>query len=467
MRKLFILFFALFYMGSVRAEVLYYYSSLSNGLYSSESGACIPKVPASTQDYVYTFKRMGAYASAPDKHLCVWNRLTLRGLQTGANDEVNGGYVSKTTAADCPSGQVRTEGAYPAACGVKPPEEPEGPKCDTPAGKVISWTQIDDDYPKTSPNCKLKDIPSVTGCFKKNGVNYCNYEGESSGENAPAGTPGGSGVTPESTDPQTSTSTGADDKGACPRGTVAAGVDSGGTVICIGTGTNPGGSTKPTPTSTTSKNTDAAGNVIETTTTSQANSDGSTTTTTVTTTTGTDGSKTVSGSTTTGATSAGTAGQEDKSNDICKANPNLTICRNSTVSGTCGQTACTGDAIQCATLRAAAAMRCAQEADEKEIKASGYKTLGDQIMSGSDPMKGEITSLLKGKEIDMSRPNIDQNGFLGGGACIANKSFTVMGQTVTMEFDRICNDIQPIRAVIMLLAFVAAYSIVVRTVLSM
>jgi hypothetical protein len=177
-----------------------------------------------------------------------------------------------------------------------------------------------------------------------------------------------------------------------------------------------------------------------------------------------DGTVKTSQSSSTGAKPDGTGGKSDDSKDFCSAHPELTVCQNSSVSGSCGQTACQGDAIQCATLRAAAAMQCAQQQDTDALKAMPQKALGDQIMAGADPMAGQISDTLKGTEVDMSRVSFDQSGFLSGGTCLANRSFVVMGRVVPVDFTTVCNNIAPLRAVMMAVALIMAYLIVGRSV---
>ena len=124
-----------------------------------------------------------------------------------------------------------------------------------------------------------------------------------------------------------------------------------------------------------------------------------------------------------------------------------------------------GDAIQCATLRAAAAMQCAQEKDAEAVKAMPVKALGEQILSGTDPMQGQFDDVVKGTEIDLGAASLDQSGFLGGGSCLPDRSFSVMGKSVTMSFSGICERIQPLRAAVMACAFIVAYLLVSRSVL--
>jgi hypothetical protein len=259
--------------------------------------------------------------------------------------------------------------------------------------------------------------------------------------------------------------------GSCPKGTVQAGSDSAGTPICMGTGSDPKNSPPPPPKVESEKTTqNADGSTTKTTTTTTTNSDGSTTTVTNNVTTMPNGSTKTDTSKDTSKTPTGTPGKDESTRDnekydLCKQNPMLTICRNSSVTGKCGEITCEGDAIQCATLRAAAAMRCEQEADKEALKTSPLKTMGQNILDGVDPMKGSIDTALKGREVDMSKQALDESGFVGGGSCFPEKTITVFGKTVVVSFARVCQDIQPLRAAIMACAFIVAYLIVSKSVL--
>lgn len=258
----------------------------------------------------------------------------------------------------------------------------------------------------------------------------------------------------------------------CPAGTVQAGIGPDGVPMCVGTGTNPPPPPVPPPSTTKppTTTTGADGSTVVKQDTVQTNKDGSTTTTTTTTTTAPDGTKSVTVAANTTAGTSGSPGktdgnpQDDKYN-LCKTNPTLSICRESSVSGTCGQITCTGDAIQCSTLRAAALMQCAQQKDIDDLTASPQNALGSSILSGADPMKGDIETMLKGEEIDLSNASLDESGFLGGGSCLPNRTITVLGKPVQVDFAQLCTNIQPLRAVIMACAFLAAYMLVSRSVL--
>jgi hypothetical protein len=157
--------------------------------------------------------------------------------------------------------------------------------------------------------------------------------------------------------------------------------------------------------------------------------------------------------------------KDDEKYDLCKQNPMLNICRNSSVSGSCGEVSCQGDAIQCATLRAAAAMECRTKKQEEDFLKRPEIAAGQQILDGNDPMKGAIDAALKGETVDFGATSLDQSGFVGGGSCLAPKSFTAMGQTVSVSFDWMCTNIQPLRYFVMACAFILAYLIVSRAAL--
>lgn len=396
----------------------------------------------------------------------------------------NGAGNVGDTAADPATRLVCNNGSLPVNGLCTDGEEQK--KCTTAAGKAVTWRQfdghsasasakvpdVDVPYPTTSASCAISTVPEVVSCYTVPASDggkdfYCNYTATSTGDDSPKDAPGDAGVitTPENATPGTTTVPASQTGGKCPGGTVQAGADSSGIPICVGSGTNPTNSTSTGTVSTPPTTTTAAdGTKTTTSTTAVTNSDHSVTTTTTITVTSPDGTVKTSQTSTTSNTPTGTPGKGDDSKDFCSANPQLTICQNSSVAGTCGQTSCQGDAIQCATLRAAAAMQCAQQQDTDALKALPAKALGDQIMGGNDPMAGQISDTLKGTDVDMSRVSFDQSGFLGGGTCLANRSFVVMGRAVPVDFTTVCNNIAPLRAVMMAVALIMSYLIVGRSV---
>ena len=261
----------------------------------------------------------------------------------------------------------------------------------------------------------------------------------------------------------------------CPTGTVQGGIDADGTPLCIGSGSAPKNpsAVPPTTTSPPVTITNPDGSTTTTQTTTQQNADGSTTTVITKTVVAADGTKSVSQSSDTSKTPSGGSGKQDTPNtdqaNLCKQNPQLAICQNSNVSGDCSAGAaaltCTGDAVQCAQLRYSAELACKRRQDDLDVKALPSTAVGDSILGGTDGKKGEIDALMKGTEVDMSKPQLDQAGFIAGGSCIPNKTISVMGKPVEINFTQVCSNIQPLRAGVMACAFILAYLIVARSVL--
>ena len=249
----------------------------------------------------------------------------------------------------------------------------------------------------------------------------------------------------------------------CPAGTVHAGADSSGIPMCIGMGTDPKQAPPTTPpkTETSKPETQADGSTKTTTTTTTTNSDGSTTTHTTTTIVKTDGTKeVVQSNPVTSQTPTGGDGKQDKpeeQSDLCKLNPMLTICRNSSVTGSCGQISCQGDAIQCATLRAAAAMECKQRTDAEELKASSMHSLGAAAIAGTDPMQAKLPTPANGSVVDVG--GLSADGWLGAGAAFSDVSFSLLGQTVVIPLAKISGYLVGLRYALMVVASLVSFRI--------
>jgi hypothetical protein len=247
----------------------------------------------------------------------------------------------------------------------------------------------------------------------------------------------------------------------CPIGTVNLGTDSGGTPICQGQSSVP--STTPTPSTETKAPpvTNPDGSTTETATTSKTNADGSTTTTTRTTVTGTDGSKTTSESSATSNTPGGGGGRADRPEelgDVCKQHPDLTICKNSQISGNCRDVSCTGDAITCAIARFTAEQNCRGKEADEAIKSSSVFALGTQILAGADPGAKPTSQVVN------VQTSLDQSGWMGGGACFPNKVVNIGQFTFSIPFETACPYLIPFRAFLMLLTAYICLQIVSKAV---
>lgn len=250
-----------------------------------------------------------------------------------------------------------------------------------------------------------------------------------------------------------------DTPGRCPRGTTQVGIESSGTPKCVAV-------SKPQSqdsSSATTKTTNPDGSTTETTTETTKNRDGSSTTKTTSTTTNGDGSKNSTTTVSTGNRPDGGEGKDDSSegekSDLCKKNPELTICTNSAVTTDCGKLSCDGDAIQCAIYRQQREAYC------EAIKDTDERKLGNNMLKNTDPLKTKIEETMKGTEVDFSNQRFDQSGFLGGGACLADRSIQVAGRAIPVSFSTVCQNIIGLRAAIMACALIVAYMLVSRSVL--
>lgn len=250
--------------------------------------------------------------------------------------------------------------------------------------------------------------------------------------------------------------------GSCPRGTVNAGLSSSGIPMCIGQGTAPKNPPADPPKSETEK-TETAADGTKTTTKTETitNSDGSKTIVKTVTVTKPDGSKEVSQGKEVTKTPSGGAGKDDSKKqdekyDLCKTNPNLTICKNSTVGGKCGEISCAGDAIQCATLRAAAALQCQASEADKELKESSSYKLGSSILNGSDPAGATLPNPAGATVIDVPK-SLTSDGWLGGGAPFDDLTVDVMGHSLTIPFAEITSHLEFLKYAVMMVASLISF----------
>lgn len=306
-------------------------------------------------------------------------------------------------------------------------------------------------------SCQVEQTASANGYFRQS----CNVSmvgvGGACGGNEPAPDGGASSAPSTANDAK---------NGECPSGSVPAGQSASGMTVCKGV--KPPTNAPPVNTVTGPKTPDGNGGTNQTTVDTTTNADGSTTKKTTTTNVAADGSSTTSVNSVTSAAPGGAPGTPSTpadASDMCKQHPELTVCQNSQVQGSCEQISCTGDAIQCATLRAAATLQCRDQEDRDGLKSSSSASLGDAIANGNDPMSGQIAGMLKGTSVDMSSQSLDQGGFLGGGTCFPDRTMTVFGRTVRLSFSAVCNNIQPLRYAFLAIGFILAYLIVSKSIL--
>jgi hypothetical protein len=163
------------------------------------------------------------------------------------------------------------------------------------------------------------------------------------------------------------------------------------------------------------------------------------------------------GGTGTGGGSGGTAGgtsntdpaKPEPADDFCKKHPELNVCKNSTVSLSCGQTNCEGDAITCAILRTQQLRDC-----EEHDASNAQFQLGSALLSGRDPMS--LPTVGNAQEVDVSQV-VRADGWGGGGQCFKDKTINLLGHSIVLPISRICEYLIYLRYAIMLMASLVSF----------
>lgn len=225
--------------------------------------------------------------------------------------------------------------------------------------------------------------------------------------------------------------------------------------MCVGQGTTTPGRADPPKTEVTKNERQPDGSTKGVTTVTVTNGDGSTTKTVTTVVTRPDGSRETSQTVDTSKTPSGQPGSADSpaSDDkynLCKTNPTLSICRESSVTGKCGEIQCIGDAVQCATLRAAAVMECRQQEERKEVESSKEHDLGKRVLAGNDPEAGNLPTPSNGEVVEVG--GLKADGWLGGGAGLDDVSFTLQGQQFVIPFSEVSKYLVALRYALMIVA---------------
>lgn len=332
--------------------------------------------------------------------------------------------------------------------------------------------------PTAFNGCMLQTL-EVLECYAvvATGHAECRYSVQTTGATAPAGSTWALGDNGGSTVPaDTATNSPvlkADNAVSCPKGTVQAGMSADGIPLCVGSGTTPNKSTSSTTTTApATTTTNADGSSVTKQDTKVTNADGSVTTTTKTTTTGADGSTTVGVTSSTGATPSGAPGKPGTNGtdgkdaqDICQIHPELTMCRNSTATTDCAAgTSYTGDAIQGATLQAVTAMKCKQQKDDDDFKASALYVKGTGVTGGTDPDGSSLPSMANATTVAMPT-SLDTTGFAGAGSPFSDYTFSVQGRSFTIPFAKWTGYLETFKYVMMVIASLVSFRMLAGSIL--
>lgn len=197
----------------------------------------------------------------------------------------------------------------------------------------------------------------------------------------------------------------------------------------VTTSTPGGGTTTTTTTDATTKTTSCSGGTCTTTTTStRVNADGTTTTEKKT--------------------------ESQPKDDFCRDNPRNPACKDSSFSGSCNTSfACDGDAVQCAVARATNQSYCEMTKTSPESELYGSSKTNSGIQTGNLPGNGSF---------GIGPGSFNSSDAIGGAACIADRTITVVGVSVTLPFTKVCPWLQTLKTILLSIAYLLAATIVFR-----
>lgn len=442
-------------------------AAMGNAMYPTSAAACVAMdaywKTTTTASY---YSSRGPLIANAGETACVYSgESAIKGTTYGTLLKVTN---------KCPSGGTLSADGRTCIQNTPPPIDPK--PCEDKNEFVRRWDYGTDGLTPAPDHygvCNIEIVKLMVCRKEPSGITYCIWMVKRTGTlYEGTDTPGSSGSDkPEvKSEPPTKSPPIQPPPGQkCPVGTVQAGSSSDGTPICMGTGSQPPNVPAPPPKIESEKSEPQADGSTKTTkTTTQTNADGSTTTSTTVTVTQADGTKVTTGDKNTTKNSAGADGSEDTPEndkyDMCKVNPNLTICRNSSVAGACGQITCVGDAIQCATLRAAAAMECKQRSDEQALKDSPLTAKGNAAISGSD-IAGDNLPTAKNATVVNLPGSGDTAGWLGGGSPFDDVTFVVFGHSITLPFAKWSGYLIALRYALMVAASLISFRILSGSIL--
>lgn len=145
---------------------------------------------------------------------------------------------------------------------------------------------------------------------------------------------------------------------------------------------------------------------------------------------------------------------EESKSDFCKSNPTSPMCVVGEFSGSCsaGHT-CNGDAVMCAIARAAWEQKCSL-VDGTSAETEAYATATSSAGHG-----------LTTETLTISPENIPASNLLGeSGQCIADRSVTILSQTVTVELSKVCPYLATVGNMGLAVAYLVAFALIFKAV---
>jgi hypothetical protein len=110
-------------------------------------------------------------------------------------------------------------------------------------------------------------------------------------------------------------------------------------------------------------------------------------------------------------------------------------------------------------------MECRDHIADVELRGSGLNALGTTLTSGADPLANTLPKPSNSTTVQ-APSSLDNSGWLGGGSCFADKSFTVLGKTIVMPFSKTCNSLLVLRYALMVVAALVSFKIISGAVLT-
>ena len=158
-----------------------------------------------------------------------------------------------------------------------------------------------------------------------------------------------------------------------------------------------------------------------------------------------------------GVTTTNSHTKTESKDDFCTSNPRSSMCIDGAFGGACaGGFVCEGDAVQCAMAKEQHSRNCKMFDDFSSAEAQLYETESTKTGNVTDDLPGNETVSIGPQDFDTS------NAFGGGAICIADKTITVMNQSITLPFSNVCPYLAILGNILMSVSFLLAARIVIR-----